>query len=572
MLLAQVAQGAGAEVPQFAWAAISPELVLFGVGIITLLLETAGDRRRNVSAGVLVVLAGAAAFAGWQTGERILPAMVILAALAQFALTFIWKDRPRMLSAILTGLGFAGALAATAWQWTVYDGAATAVVGNASTPIIGTAQVIGDMVAIDGIALFTRVTVCIAGLVTIPLGYSYANDRRMHRGEYYPLLLFAATGMTLLASSADLIMVFISVEILSLALYILTAFARRDLNAQEAAFKYFILGAFSSALLLYGIALTYGVAGTTNIAAAGAAFASIDAPASLVLAAMALLLVGFGFKTAIVPFHMWTPDVYQGAPTPVTGFMAAATKAAAFAAFLRVFVGALAPLQWTWVPAVWVLAVLTMLAGAILAVVQRDLKRMLGYSAIAHAGYVLLGLTAVTREGISALLLYTLIYTLMSLGSFGVLSLLERRGRKAMALEDLRGLGRRYPVPAGMLGLFLLSLAGIPGTAGFIGKLGVFRAAVEADQTILVVVAVISSVIAAFFYIRVIVTMFMEDEPAEVAGADGAAGTAAAGRPDLVTTVGISVGLAFAAAAVIVLGIIPGAVIDFARHAASVAG
>lgn len=563
MLLAQVGQagqGAGLPTPDFAWAAISPELILFGVGILALLLETAGERRRNISAVVFVLLAGAAVFAGFQTGERILPGMVILAALTQLALTVIWKDRPRMLSAILTGLGFAGALAATGWQWSVYDNAATALVGDSRVPLIGTASAIGDMVAIDGVALFTRFTVCLAGLLTVPLGYSYANERRMHRGEYYPLLLFAATGMTLLAASADLIMVFISVEILSLALYILTAFARRDLNAQEAAFKYFILGAFSSALLLYGIALTYGAAGTTNIAAAGAAFGSLDAPATLVLAAMALLLVGFGFKTAVVPFHMWTPDVYQGAPTPVTGFMAAATKAAAFAAFLRVFVGAMSELQWTWVPAVWVLAALTMIVGAVLAVVQRDLKRMLGYSAIAHAGYILLGLTAVTRDGVSALLLYLLIYTLMSIGAFGILSLLERRSRKAIALDDLRGLGRRYPVPAGMLGLFLLSLAGIPGTAGFIGKLGVFRAAVQAGQTPLVVIAIVSSVIAAFFYIRVIVTMFMEDEPVEDAA-----------RPDLVTTTGLSAGLALTASAVVVLGIIPGAVIDLARQAASFA-
>lgn len=561
MVLAQVAQGLNPQPPDFAWAAISPELVLFGVGILVLLLETAGEDRTQASGIVGALIAAGAAFAGWQTGEWTLAGMVILAAVTQFALTLIWRERPRMLSAILTGLGFAGALAATGWQWATYAGGATAFAGGTSFPIVGTASAIGDMVAVDGVALFTRFTVCIAGLLTVPLGYSYANDRRMHRGEYYPLLLLAATGMTLLAASADLIMVFISVEILSLALYVLTAFARRDMNAQEAAFKYFILGAFSSALLLYGVAIAYGVAGTTNIAQVGAAFTALDAPQSMVLAAMALLLVGFGFKTAVVPFHMWTPDVYQGAPTPVTGFMAAATKAAAFAAFVRVFVGALGGLQWSWIPVIWVLAVLTMLAGAVLAVVQRDLKRMLGYSAIAHAGYVLLGITSVSRSGVSGLLLYLFIYAVMSVGSFGVLSLLERQDRKAMALDDLRGLGRRYPVPAGMLGLFLLSLAGIPGTAGFIAKLAVFRAAVEAGQTPLVVVAVVSSVIAAFFYIRVIVTMFMEDAPENTAE-----------RPELNTTMGLSVGLSIAAATVVILGIIPGAVIDIARQAASFAG
>ena len=562
-LLAQASPGLNPQIPEFAWAAISPELVLFGVGILALLLETAGEKRRQVSTTVLVVVGAAALLAGWQTGERVLAGMVLLGAVAQFALAFIWRDRPRMLSAILGGLGFAAALAVTAWQWSVYGGAnaATAVTGTTTFPVISTATVIADMVAVDGVALFTRFTICITGLLTIPLGYTYANARRMHRGEYYPMMLFAATGMTLLASAADLIMVFIAIEILSLSLYILTAFARRDLNAQEAAFKYFLLGAFSSALLLYGIAIAYGVAGTTNIVAVGRAFTALDAPGTMVLASMALLIVGFGFKTAVVPFHMWTPDVYQGAPTPVTGFMAAATKAAAFAAFLRVFVGAFGGLQWSWVPVLWVLAAVTMVAGAILAVVQRDLKRMLGYSAIAHAGYVLLGLTAVTREGISGLLLYLLIYAIMSVGSFGVLSMLERRHRKAMSLDDLRGLGRRYPVPAGMLALFLLSLAGIPGTAGFIAKLGVFRAAMQAGQESLVLIAVVSSVIAAFFYIRVIVMMFMEDEPAEIA--DG---------PELETTTGISAGLALSAAAIVVLGVLPGLLIDLARQAGSLAG
>jgi NADH-quinone oxidoreductase subunit N len=415
------------------------------------------------------------------------------------------------------------------------------------------------MVAVDGVALFTRVTVCLAGLVTVPLSFAYAEERRIHRGEYYPLLLFAATGMTLLASSADFIMVFIAIEVLSLSLYILAGFAKRDLNSQEAALKYFLLGAFSSALLLYGIALVYGVTGSTNIAEAGRAFSSLDAPQGMAVAAMALLIVGFGFKTAIVPFHMWTPDVYQGAPTPITGFMAAATKAAAFAAFLRVFVGAFAPLQWSWTPVLWVLAALTMLAGAILAVVQNDVKRMLGYSAVAHAGYVLIGFVAVNRAGISGVLVYLLIYTFMSLGSFGVLALLERRNHKAMAIDDLRGLGRRDPVPAGMLALFLLSLAGIPGTAGFVAKFAVFRAGIEAGHAALVVIAVVSSVIAAFFYIRVIVAMFMEDVPEGVAA-----------EAPLAPSTGMSAGIAFSAAVMVAFGtVLPFLLVDLADQAAT---
>jgi NADH-quinone oxidoreductase subunit N len=275
---------------------------------------------------------------------------------------------------------------------------------------------------------------------------------------------------------------------------------------------------------------------------------------------MALLLVGFAFKTSLVPFHMWTPDVYQGAPTTVTAFMAAATKAAAFAAFARIFVGAFGALRWTWAPVVWLLAIATMLLGAVLAVAQTDLKRMLGYSAVAHAGYVAIGLVAVTREGIGSILFYLLVYTFMSMGSFGVLALLEQRQRKAMTLDDLRGLGRRYPVPAGMFALFLLSLAGIPPTAGFAAKFAVFRAGIEAGWTGLVVIAVLSSVIAAFFYVRVIWTMFMDPEPEE-----------ALERPPLLPTTGTSVGLAASAAAVVVLGVRPGALIELAQQAASIA-
>jgi NADH-quinone oxidoreductase subunit N len=538
-------------IPDIAWSAISPELVLFGAGILVLLLDTAGPRRLVVSLGVAVAASAAGVVAGIATDDVTVPALVVLAALGQFALTAIWRERPRMLGAILCGLGFAAGFGATAAQW------AASTEGG----LLAGDSAMAGMVAVDGVALFTRLTICLSGLLTVPLSYAYAEERRMHRGEYYPLLLFSALGMTLLAAAADLIMVFIAIEVLSLALYVLAGFAKRDLNSQESALKYFLLGAFSSAILLYGVAITYGVAGTTNIAAAGEAFSALDAPRGLVLTAMAMLLVGFGFKTAIVPFHMWTPDVYQGAPTPVTGFMAAATKAAAFAAFVRVFVGAFWPLQWSWVPVFWVLAVLTMLLGAVLAVVQTDLKRMLGYSAIAHAGYVLIGLIAATPEGVSATLFYLLVYAFMSLGAFGVLALLERRSHKAMAIDDLRGLGRRLPIPAGMMALFLLALAGIPGTAGFMAKLAIFRAAVGVGQSGIVVVAVVSSVISAFFYIRVIVAMFMEEE-LEGAGE----------QPGLGTTPGTWAGLALASAVVVVLGIVPGALIELARQAATLAG
>jgi NADH-quinone oxidoreductase subunit N len=540
------------QTPTIPWAAISPELVLFGAGILVLLLDTAGGNRRTSAVVAFVALLGVAGLVV-ATGEDVaaaVPVVIAVAASLQLALALALSRRPRLLGAVLAVLGFAGCMLAAAWQWwAATDGS-----------LVATETLLSGMVAVDGVALFTRMTVCVAGIVTVLLGFSYLEDRRVHRGEYYPLLLLSATGMTLLASAADLLMVFIAVEILSLALYVMSGFAKRDLASQESAFKYFLLGAFSSAFLLYGIALVYGAAGTTNIAAAGRALAGFEVPAAFGIAAVGLLLVGLAFKVALVPFHMWTPDVYQGAPTPVTGFMAAATKAAAFAAFLRVFADGLAALQWTWVPAVGVLAAATMLAGAILAVVQDDLKRMLAYSSVAHAGYATMGLLALSPQGTAATMFYLLAYAVMSLGAFGVLGVLERRQRKAIAVADLRGLGQRAPLLAGMFALFLLSLAGIPGTAGFMGKLAVVRAAVDADHIALPVVLVISSVVAAFFYIRVIVAMFMEDEPAELADVPVPAST------------GSAAGLSAAAAGVVVLGVVPPAVIDLAQRAATFAG
>ena len=534
-------------IPQIPWAALSPELVLFGAGILVLLLETAGEQRVLSSAIVAAVMLAGALLAVLRLDEVLLPALVILAALTQLALTYVWQRRPRVLSALLSTLGLLATMGLVDWQWGTYS----------EGGLIQQQSVMADMVAVDGVALFTRIIVCSAALVTIPLGWMYLEDRRVHRAEYYPLLLFSAVGMNLLASSADLIMVFIAVEVLSLGLYVMAGFATRDLTSQESAFKYFLLGAFSSAILLYGIALTYGVTGSTNIAEAGRAL-TLAGGSTLTLTAMGLLLVGFAFKTALVPFHMWTPDVYQGAPTPVTGFMAAGTKAAAFAAFLRVFVGAFAPLEWSWVPVIWTLAVITMLAGAVLAVVQTDVKRMLGYSAIAHAGYAAIGLLSVNAAGVGGMLFYLLVYAMMSVGAFGVLSLIERRQQRAVQIADLRGLWRRNPVPTMMLGLFLFSLAGIPGTAGFMAKLAVFRAGLQADQVFLVIVAVISSVIAAFFYLRVTVAMIMDDEPAELAD-----------EPPARLTLGSQAGLALTAAVVVVLGVIPGTVVDLSVTASS---
>jgi len=542
---------AGVEIPEIPWAAISPELTLFGAGILVLLLDTAGERRRSASAIALVALLGIAALAAIP-GEAapVVVALLIGAGVVQLALTLWLHTRPRLLGAVLTVLAFAATIGIAAWQ---YQAAAN------GGPV-ATESLLADMVAVDGVALFTRFVVAGAGIITVLLGFAYLQDRRIHRGEYYPLLLLTATGMTLLASAADLLMVFLGIEILSLALYVMSGIARRDMASQESAFKYLLLGAFSSAFLLYGIALVYGATGTTHIATAGAELADPATPAGLVFAGIALMLVGFAFKVALVPFHMWTPDVYQGAPTPVTAFMAAATKVAAFAAFLRVFTGGMEQLAWIWVPAVSVLAAVTMIVGAVLAVVQDDLKRMLGYSAVAHAGYAAIGLVAVSDIGTGATLFYLLAYAVMSLGSFGILTILERRQRKAIAIADLRGLGQRAPALAAMFALFLLSLAGIPGTVGFIAKFGIVRAAVDAGLVWLAVVLVVSSVIAAYFYIRVIVAMFMDEEPAHLADLPVPPASAA------------STGVSVAAVAVIALGVLPPAVIDLAERAATFAG
>jgi NADH-quinone oxidoreductase subunit N len=310
-------------------------------------------------------------------------------------------------------------------------------------------------------------------------------------------------------------MVFLALEILSLSLYVLTGFSFR-LASSEGAMKYFLLGAFSSAFFLYGIALAYGAAHTTNLGGIARAFEGRIGPIPLALAAVALLAVGFGFKVAAVPFHMWAPDAYQGAPTAVTAYMAAATKVAAFAALIRVFDTAFQPLAWDWTPFVYVLSAVTMVVGAVLAIAQSDIKRMLAYSSVAHAGFILTAITAANQDGISAALFYLMAYAVMILGAFGVVMLVSERGEERTSLASYAGLARRRPLLAALLTVFLLSLAGLPPTAGFLAKVFVFRVAVDAGHWSLVLIAVLASVIAAFFYLRVIVLMYMQ-EPAEEA-------------------------------------------------------
>jgi len=376
-------------------------------------------------------------------------------------------------------------------------------------------SIFGGMFVHDGFTVFFTLLFCAIGLVSVLISWDYVKRLRLPAAEYYALLLCATLGMVVMAASNDLITVFLGLELMSLALYVMVGFRRSNLESNEAALKYFLLGAFASGFLLYGIALLYGATGSTNLRAI-AAFLS-DSPlggSALVLAGALLLLVGFGFKVAAVPFHMWTPDAYEGAPTSVTAFMSAGAKAAGFAALLRVAGSALAEIQADWRPILTWLAILTMTVGNVSALLQTNLKRMLAYSSIAHAGYVLVALTAGGTEGASAAVFYLAVYSFMNLGAFGILALLGREQEERVLLSDLSGLGFRQPLLGLAMTVFMISLGGIPPTAGFMGKVYVFGAAIEAGLIPLVIVGVLNSVVSVFYYLRVTVAMYMQEEPA----------------------------------------------------------
>ena len=385
----------------------------------------------------------------------------------------------------------------------------------------GSPTVLAGAIEADRFAVAARLIILAVTEMGLLYGtHYYGRSGDEARGEFSPLMLFCATGMTLIVAAADLIVVFLALEMLSLSLYVLAGLSRRG-QATEASMKYFLLGAFSSAFFLYGVAMAYGATGTTKIAAIAHALAGRTAEQPLALVAFGFLAIGFGFKVSAVPFHMWTPDVYQGAPTPVTAFMAAATKVAAFGALIRVLDVSFQPLTWDWTPVIVVLAALSVVLGSILAIAQSDIKRMLAYSSIAHAGFILTGLSSANQDGIRSALFYLVAYAVMTLGSFGVVMLVSARGEEQTSLGAYAGLGRRQPLLAGLMTLFLLSLAGIPPTAGFIAKVGVFGAAIRAGHWPLVLIGVVSSVAAAFFYLRVIVLMYMQ-EPETVTEEDPA--------------------------------------------------
>ncbi|HLF41185.1 MAG TPA: NADH-quinone oxidoreductase subunit N [Acidimicrobiia bacterium] len=418
-------------------------------------------------------------------------------------------------------------------------------------------QALSGMVAVDGFSVFARMVILVATGLGLLVAQGYLRREHVEGPEYHALLLMSASGMLLMTSANDLIVVFLALEILSIALYVLAAFDRRRLESQEAGLKYFVLGSFSSAVFLYGVAMAYGATGTTSLSGIGEFLASNTLVSSgLLLAAFALLLVGLGFKVAAVPFHMWTPDVYQGAPTPVTAFMSAGAKAAGFAALLRIFATAFQTYSVDWRPIIWVLAVASLLVGSIVAIVQEDVKRMLAYSSISHAGYILMGFQANSGRGIASALFYLFTYTFMVVGSFAVVTVVGRRGDLRHRLDDYRGLGVRQPFLAAALTLFLLAQAGVPLTSGFVAKFNVFSATVEAEEYALAFVGVLTTVIAAFFYLRLIVLMYMTAPVDEAPGAP---------EFDLDPSTGFAV--AIACIATFVLGVVPGAFIDLARDA-----
>jgi len=407
-----------------------------------------------------------------------------------------------------------------------------------------------NMVRVDSFSVFFHVLVTIIGAVVILSSYEYMAVQRIRAGEYYGLILFGLVGMCLMSSAVELVLIFISLEISSISTYILAGFRRREASSAESSLKYFLLGSFATAFFLYGVALMFGATGSTNIDKISQALQSNEVP-TLAYLAIALMFVGLGFKVASAPFHIWTPDVYEGAPAPIVGLMSTGPKAAAFAVLLRILFEANAPGRF-WL--IWVSAALSMTLGNIGALVQNNIKRLLAYSSIAHAGYLLVAFAAAPQVGISAAMFYSASYAAMNVGAFAVVSHLANYGEKYVTLDDYAGLARRSPLLAATLTIFLLSLIGIPITGGFFAKFYVFSAALRSNLVGLTIIGVINSAIGAYYYLRIIVMMYMREARTEV--------------PVMKVPAGIAAALVITVAATIYLGVLPGRVLDYALHSA----
>ena len=505
----------------------------------------------------------------------LLPFLILVgSALALLALASLirGKWRPGMYAGwtIVTGL------VAIGWSWHLWG----QVVGHHHPGKPGAVAAVSGAIAVDGFGLLMTMTICVAVILGALLAESYLPREHLEGPEFYVLTMLSASGGILMAQANDLIVVFLGLEILSLSLYVLTAFHRRRAESGEAGIKYFVLGAFSSAFFLYGVALVYGATGTTSLPAI-ADFLSKNVLTSngVLLAGAAFLLVGLGFKVAAVPFHVWTPDVYQGSPTPATGFMAAAAKTAGFAALLRIFLSALPTQADNWRPLVFGLAVTTLLVGSILAVVQTDVKRILAYSSISHAGYVLLGLYAATASGgvstngLAGASVYLMSYTFMIAGSFAVVTFVGAKGDERHSLENYRGLSADRPALALAFTILLISQAGIPFTTGFIAKFDVISAVVAhggAPDYVLGVLAMLAAVISTYFYLRIILAMYSSTDDSTEPAAEGQGGgtatlTATARRAKV--PVSISLAVIISVGVTVAFGIVPSPMIHLAEKA-----
>ncbi|MDG2025727.1 MAG: NADH-quinone oxidoreductase subunit N [Acidimicrobiales bacterium] len=525
------------ETPDVVWSALSPILALAVGAILLIMFRSIVKRMPEEYDATLTMLVGpVTVLAMWIVGGLVgtdvpladlrddvgEPAFYIGLALVLIVSALFVKALEIGFDAAFTvGVGLVS-FAATVVVWQQHFRAQPITeeefLAGVAPDFGGPIAAFGTQYGVDGFALVFGGVIALAVVLSALLFDDYLRREGIDGAEMYVLLMLSAAGGLIMAGSNDLIVLFLGLETLSIAVYVMAAMHTKRTESLESGLKYFILGAFSSAFLLYGMAMIYGATGSLNLVGIRIYLESvIILDNAMLLAGFALLLVGLGFKVAAVPFHAWTPDVYQGAPTPVVAFMASAVKAAAFAALVRVFYLAFIDFRDDWQPVIYAMAVLTLLVGAFLAIVQRDAKRMLAYSSIGHAGFILVGVQAATERGVASVVFYAAAYTFMVVGSFGVLSVVSGRGDRASSLDDLNGLNRRSPVLAFALTLFLLGQAGVPLTTGFVAKFEVLSAAVDARSYWLAVIAMISAVVSAFLYLRIVLSMYLGtvDEDAE---------------------------------------------------------
>ena len=439
-------------------------------------------------------------------------------------------------------------------RWLAIAGLALAMLG-ATFSYIDPGPAFNGMLIVDGFGTFFSVLVIGAGLLTVFCAQDYLVRERQENGEFYALLLFSIAGQCIMATANELIILFIGLEISSISSYILAGFLRDDRRANESALKYFLLGSFATAFLLYGVAWIYGLTGSTNLATIQSSLAAAPVNPRLLALAAALMFVGFAFKVSAAPFQIWAPDVYQGAPAPVSAFLSAGPKAAAFAIFLRVFATAFGSMADRWEPVFWGSALLTMIVGNFAALRQNNIKRLLGYSSIAHAGYVMVAVTSHSSVGTAAAMFYLASYAFVNIGAFAVVSYVAAKGEKHLGIDDFAGLAERQPLAALVMTIFFTSLIGVPLTAGFFGKFYIFKAALDAGLVWLTVLGLLNSAVAAYYYLRVIVVMYTH-EPSEAVNELEPASSS------------LQFGWVAAATATIVLGVLPSALLEFASRAA----